>query len=96
MQQHYGLRLTTAFKMIEKLRKEIDTNRELLHVLNAVDKDMLLILDDGAHAGPSTNGADVSINSDFLGVARQARRGRRKSVGNIARNLGSILSTARE
>jgi len=82
--------------MVQKLRDENPLDRELLHVLDVVEKSMLLILDDTPNTGHSTGGTDIAASLDFLRVTQQAGHGRRRSVGNIARELGPALLSSQE
>lgn len=75
--------------MIARLREESVSNSDLLSILEAV-QDMLVVLDDDAKNWNETHSTDVPTSSTFLGVTQQPKR-RRKSSGNIARNLGADL-----
>jgi hypothetical protein len=75
--------------MIARLQEDSVSNSDLLDILKAVQNDMLLILGDNANSGHKTHGTDIPASPNFLGVTQQAKR--RKSSGNIARDLGSVL-----
>jgi hypothetical protein len=65
----------------------------MLDILNAVQNDMLLILYDRTDAWQRIESTDLPVTSNFLGVTQQPKR-RRKSSGNIARNLGPELASS--
>ncbi|CAN9258203.1 unnamed protein product [Alternaria alternata] len=83
-------------KMVQKLRDENPLDHELLHVLDVVEKSMLLILDDTPNTGHSTGGTDIAASLNLLRVTQQAGHGRRRSVGNIARELGPASLSSQE
>ncbi|CAN9309540.1 unnamed protein product [Alternaria alternata] len=82
--------------MVQKLRDENPLDHELLHVLDVVEKSMLLILDDTPNTGHSTGGTDIAASLNLLRVTQQAGHGRRRSVGNIARELGPASLSSQE
>lgn len=82
--------------MVQKLRDESASNRELLHVLDVVEKSMLLILDDTPNTRRTTGGTDIAASLNLLGVTPQVGHGRRRSVGNIARELGPASLSSQE
>ncbi|KAH6865218.1 kinase-like domain-containing protein [Alternaria rosae] len=83
-------------EMIEKLRKDSARNDELLHVLTVAKDDMLVILNDTGDTGHKTVGAGTPTSPDHLKVAEKGKHGRRRSVGNIARELGSTSPSSQE
>jgi len=76
--------------MVQEMRNKSKSKRELLDVLDVVEKDMLLIHSDSPDMRRSTDGTDIAASSDSLNVTQQAGHGRRRSVGNIARDLGKF------
>ena len=82
--------------MVQEMRKKSETKRELLDVLDMVEKGMLLIHSDSPDIRRSTDGTEIATSSDSLNVTQQAGHGRRRSVGNIARDLGSTSPSSQE
>ena len=82
--------------MVQEMRNKSKSKRELLDVLDVVEKNMLLIHNDSPDMRRSTDGTDIAASSDSLNVTQQAGHGRRRSVGNIARELGSTLPSSQE
>ena len=76
--------------MIARLQEDSASNSDLLDILKAIQNDMLVILDDSAGSKHEIHATNISASPNFLGVTQQAKR-RRKSSGNIARDLGSVL-----
>jgi len=76
--------------MVQEMRNKSKSKRELLDVLDVVEKDMLLIHSNSPDMRRSTDGTDIAASSDSLNVTQQAGHGRRSSVGNIARDLGKF------
>lgn len=82
--------------MLQRLRDESAFNPELLHVLDVVEEGMLLILDDTPNVRRSTGNTDIAASLGLLRVTQQTGHGRRRSVGNIARDLGSTSPSSQE
>jgi len=76
--------------MVQEMRNKSQSKCELLDVLDVVEKDMLLIHSDSPDMRRSTDGTEIAASSDSLNVTQQAGHGRRRSVGNIARDLGKF------
>ncbi|KAJ4365827.1 hypothetical protein N0V83_008448 [Neocucurbitaria cava] len=79
-------------EMLEELRKRSrdDSNNCFLGILDTIQNDMLVVQGDNLDSVDETNETESSPASGFLKVNHEARR-RRKSSGNIARDLGSIV-----
>jgi hypothetical protein len=71
-----------------RLQEQSKANNDLRDILNVVQNDMLVIVDDRVESTQLTHSTDTSISQNFLGVTQHAMR-RRKSSGNIARDLSS-------
>ncbi|CAN9240871.1 unnamed protein product [Alternaria alternata] len=88
-----------VIKMIETLHESLKvesaSNMPLRDILRTVKDDMLVISYDGAGDGSRLDRTGKSSSLNFLGV-KQTRSHRRKSAGNIARELGSILESPEE
>jgi hypothetical protein len=85
--------------MIETLQESFQVesalNRPLRDVLRTVKDDMLVISYDGAYGGNRLRGTEQPTPLNFLGV-QQPTRNRRRSAGNIARELGSVPESPKE
>jgi hypothetical protein len=75
--------------MILELQKKQNSNDDTLKILDAVRRGMLLVLDDNT-AALETDDTDEPSSAGLLRVTSPTSH-RRKSVGNIARQLGAIL-----
>jgi hypothetical protein len=72
----------------ESLQVEDASNMPLRDILHTVKDDMLVISYDGADDRSIIDGTNKPTFSNLLGV-KQTTIHRRKSAGNIARDLGS-------
>jgi hypothetical protein len=78
--------------MLDRLLAENALDSNLTAILTAVRDDMLLILDGDADPEHNNHGTCISPSPNSLGVPQQTRC-RRKSCGNISRNLGIALTS---
>lgn len=78
--------------MLKRLQGELSSDNDVLRIIETVENDMLVVLDESDNQRRGVHDSKNLASSASLQATPDMKRGR-KSLGNIARDLGAVLSS---